>query len=95
MQSYAEKYKPFEIKSFFVPSVSGLEWALYPDDVFSDSNYATYVCDHCNYGASGVVLRVGGNYGQSQFRGAFCLNGGNAASYSNQDVGARLQKLPN
>ena len=84
-----------EIKSFFVPSVSGLEWALYPDDVFSDSNYATYVCDHCVYNASGVVLFVGGCYSQYQNYGAFCLLGHHAASYSGQNVGARLQKLPN
>ena len=84
-----------EIKSFFVPSSSGLEWALYPDETVSNSNYDTYVCDHCNYSASGVVLRVGGVYYQDQSRGAFCLSGNDAASYSFQYIGARLQKLPN
>ena len=84
-----------EIKSFFVPSVSGLEWALYPDDVYSDSNFATYVCDRCSYSASGVVLHVGGYYNQYQSYGAFFLVGYGAASGSNTYVGARLQKLPN
>lgn len=84
-----------EIKSFFVPSASGLEWALYPDDVVSDSNYETYVCDYCDYVASGVVLYVGGNYSQSQYCGAFYLGGSGQASYSYAGIGARLQKLPN
>lgn len=81
------------IKSFFVPNATGLEWALYPDDVVSDSNYETYVCDRCYYYASGAALRVGGSYSQGQFHGAFCLHGdsNNANTFS----GARLQKLPN
>lgn len=83
-----------DIKSFFVPSASGLEWALYPNETISDSNYETYVCDYCNYYASGVVLRVGGNYGQDQYFGAFCLYGSYSASYSSTGIGARLQKLP-
>ena len=83
-----------DIKSFFVPSASGLEWALYPDDVVSDSNYETYICDDCHYYASGVVLRVGGYYSQGQSLGAFYLSGNDAASYSNAYIGARLQKLP-
>jgi hypothetical protein len=84
-----------DIKSFFVPSVSGLEWALYPNDVVADSNYETYVCDHCSYYASGVVLRAGGFYNQSQYHGAFYLVGYYQASSSDANVGARLQKLPN
>ena len=84
-----------EIKSFFVPSTSGLEWALYPNEVTSDSNYATYVCDYCNYNASGVVLYVGGNYNQFQNYGAFFLGGNGQASGSGAGIGARLQKLPN
>ena len=83
-----------DIKSFFVPSASGLEWALYPDDVVSDSNYETYVCDRCGYFASGVVLRVGGNYGQSQGHGAFYLDGNGQASDKYTSIGSRLQKLP-
>lgn len=82
------------IKSFFVPSASGLEWALYPDETISDSNYETYVCDQCNYKASGVVLCVGGYYSQSQNRGAFYLYGSSTATYSYANIGARLQKLP-
>ena len=55
---------------------------------------STYVCDYCNYDSGGVVLRVGGSYGQSQNNGASCLNGNNAASSANAGIGCRLQKLP-
>lgn len=46
--------------------------------------------DYCNYNSSGVVLHVGGNYGQNQNHGAFYLNGNNAASNSNANVGCQL-----
>lgn len=82
------------IKAWNVPSASGLEWALYPSEVVSDSNYATYVCDHCDYDSSGVVLCVGGYYNQYQYRGAFCLSGVNSATHKYSGVGSRLQKLP-
>ena len=53
-----------------------------------------FLDDYCGYVASGVVLHVGGNYGQYQSRGAFCLVGGNAASSAGAGIGCRLQKLP-
>lgn len=84
-----------DIKSFFVPTVTGLEWALYPDETISDSNYSTYVCDRCYYSASGVVLCVGGYCNQNQSHGAFCMVGYYAASSSGASIGSRLQKLPN
>jgi hypothetical protein len=80
------------IKAFNVPSASGLEWALYPSEVSSDTSY---VGDYCNYNSSGVVLNVGGNYGQYQFHGAFYLNGDSSASGTSAFIGSRLQKLPN
>ena len=76
------------------PSTSGFEYALYPATTTADSTYSTYDCDYCYYGASGVVLRVGGNYYQNQNYGAFYLYGNYAASYKNAYVGGRLQKLP-
>lgn len=36
----------------------------------------------------------GGNYGQNQDRGAFCLLGNSAASSQDSYIGCRLQKLP-
>jgi hypothetical protein len=45
--------------------------------------------DNCNYNASGVVLHVGGNYNQNLNHGLFHLNGNNAASNSNGNIGCR------
>lgn len=73
------------------PTADGFEYALYPNAV--SGSEMTYVCDYCNYSASGVVLFVGGYYGQGQVHGAFCLDG-NAASNANASIGCRLQKLP-
>ena len=80
------------ISAWSIPSVSGFEYALYPSAVAGSES--TYVCDYCSYSASGVVLCVGGNYGQNQGHGAFFVGGGNAASGANADIGCRLQKLP-
>lgn len=74
------------------PTADGFEYALYPNAV--SGSETTYVCDYCYYGASGVVLRVGGNYSQNQGHGAFYLYGSNAASGANANIGCRLQKLP-
>ena len=65
---------------------------MYPNAV--SGSESTYVCDYCSYSASVVVLYVGGNYGQDQDRGAFCLYGDYAASDAYADIGCRLQKLP-
>lgn len=74
------------------PTADGFEYALYPNAV--SGSETTYICDYCYYSASGVVLRVGGYYGQLQNYGAFCLGGYYAASYANASIGCRLQKLP-
>ena len=74
------------------PTADGFEYALYPNAV--GGSETTYVCDYCYYNASGVVLCVGGDYGQYQDRGAFYLDGGNAASGAVAGIGCRLQKLP-
>ena len=74
------------------PTADGFEYALYPNAV--SGSETTYVCDYCYYYASGVVLYVGGYYGQSQHFGAFYLVGNNAASVAGASIGCRLQKLP-
>ena len=74
------------------PTADGFEYALYPNAV--SGSETTYVCDYCYYSASGVVLYVGGYYGQSQYRGAFFLYGYSTASYAYTGIGCRLQKLP-
>lgn len=74
------------------PTADGFEYALYPNAV--SGSETTYVCDYCGYSASGVVLDVGGSYGQDQYYGAFYLGGSNAASLAGTSIGCRLQKLP-
>lgn len=74
------------------PTADGFEYALYPNAV--SGSETTYVCDYCDYNASGVVLFVGGSYYQNQYYGAFYLNGDYAASDANAVIGCRLQKLP-
>jgi hypothetical protein len=83
-----------EIKDFFAPSESTLDWAMYSNAVYSDSYYSTYVTDHCNSNGSGVVLYVGGNYDQGQYCGLFYVNGNYYASVSYGYLGARLMYLP-
>ena len=80
------------IKSWNVPTTSGFEYALYPTTVGGSNS--TYTPDLCNYASSGVVLFVGGGYGQSTNLGLFCLHGYHVVSNSFGDVGCRLQKLP-
>ena len=73
-------------------SVSGFDWFYYPSAVAGADGQ--YIPDYCYYNASGVVLRVGGSYGQYPDRGLFYLNGNNAATYKSANVGSRLQYLP-
>ena len=80
------------ISAWTNPTADGFEYALYPNAVAGSES--TFVCDYCGYNASGVVLCVGGNYGQSQNLGAFCLVGNGAASVAVANIGCRLQKLP-
>ena len=80
------------ISAFAKSSATGFDWFIYPSAVAGTES--TYVCDYCYYGASGVVLFVGGSYGQNQGRGLFCLYGNNAASYAGASIGSRLMKLP-
>jgi hypothetical protein len=80
------------ISAWSKSNVSGFDWFMYPSAVAGSDS--TYTPDYCGYNASGVVLYVGGNYGQVQGRGLFCLNGVSAASYSGAGIGSRLQKLP-
>ena len=74
-----------------VSTVSGLEWAIYPSA--ANGSDSTYVADSWNYSASSPCLRCGGNYGQSQNRGLFCVHC-DTASVTSTNFGCRLQKLP-
>ena len=80
------------ISAWSKSNVSGFDWFMYPSAVAGSDS--TYIPDYCNYSASGVVLRVGGDYYQSQNHGLFFLGGSSAASYSYASIGSRLQYLP-
>lgn len=83
-----------DIKAFFEPSATGFEYALYPSETISDSNYTKYVTDDCDFNTSGVVLRVGGYYNNhAQYCGLFCMYGYYSASSSSSYIGSRLMKL--
>lgn len=81
------------ITEWTTPEAEGFEYALYPSNS-SGGGSSTYICDYCYYNASGVVLRVGGSYSQSQSHGLFCSYGSYAASPTATNTGSRLQKLP-
>ena len=74
------------------PTADGFEYALYPNAV--NGSESGPVCDYCYYGSGGVVLFVGGSYGQNQSHGAFYLVGDNGASVADSSIGCRLHKLP-
>lgn len=78
------------ISAWTNPTVSGFEYALYPNAVSGSDS--TYVTDSCYYYASGVVLRVGGDYGRDLGRGLFYLSGNYAASNSYGSIGCRLMR---
>ena len=78
------------ISAFNVPTANGFEYALYTSAISGSEN--TYITDYC--GSGGVVLCVGGYYGQYQDYGLFSLSGGRSASNAGSGVGSRLQKLP-
>ena len=80
------------ISAWSIPTASGFEYALYPSAVAGSDS--TYIPDCCYYSSSGVVLCVGGSYGQDLYRGLFCLAGGGSASGAGSSIGCRLQKLP-
>ena len=82
------------VYTWTAPTATGLEYYLYPASGGSDSTYSTYSCDSCYYNSSGVVLYVGGGYGQVQYFGLFYRVGYYAASGADAGIGCRLQKLP-
>lgn len=76
---------------FAIPTQSGLEWALYP--TASSGSQTTYVPDGWNFYGSVPCLRHGGYYSQYLDYGPFYVYC-NSASYSNSNIGCRLQERP-
>ena len=88
-----------ETKDFFTPSTTStvdydIDWMMYTSDTYSDSNYATYTCDFCQFSSSGVVLFVGGYYYQDQGFGLGQANGSASSSSSLPVLGVRLLRYP-
>ena len=77
--------------AFAVPTISGLEWAIYP--TASAGSTSTYTADGWGFGSSNPCLYFGGAYNQNLNRGLFCVNYSSASSAVG-DIGCRLQKLP-
>lgn len=76
---------------FTIPTQSGLEWALFPSAAAGSTT--NYVPDSWNFGGSYPCLRRGGNYGQNQNHGPFCVDYyGASDAYS--IIGCRLQERP-
>lgn len=74
-----------------VPTQSGFEWALRP--ATTGGSDSTYVPDNWGFGASYPCLRHGGNCGQYQGHGPFCVYY-SGTSNANTSVGCRLQERP-
>ena len=76
---------------FTIPTQSGLEWALFPSAAAGSTT--NYVPDSWSFSGGNPCLCHGGNYGQSQSRGPFCV-GYSGASNASTNVGCRLQERP-
>jgi hypothetical protein len=76
---------------FTIPTVSGLEWALFPSA--ANGSQTTYVPDNWYFNGSDPCLCHGGYYDQGQDHGPFYVSYGRASS-SYGNVGCRLQERP-
>lgn len=76
---------------FTIPTVNGLEWALFPSA--ANGSTTTYVPDNWNFSGSYPCLYHGGYYKQYQNHGPFYVVC-DRASYSDGDIGCRLQERP-
>lgn len=77
--------------AFTVQNISGTFPTFIPSA--ASGSDSTYSCDNWHFSASSPCLYVGGNYGQNQGYGLFCV-GGYAATYAGASIGCRLLKLP-
>jgi len=84
------------ISDYNVPTISGLEWALFPSKVTGAVNYTSYVADSCSLDSSSVVAYTGGGYySQGSSYGLFRIGSGAASTINpNGYIGVRLQYLP-
>lgn len=79
------------IKTWTIPTVSGLEWALIPASTNSSEAY-TY--DGYYYVSTGTVAYIGGPRNAWELHGAFFMYTDFTASSTSTVIGCRLMKLP-
>lgn len=76
---------------FVIPTISGLEWALYP--IAANGSTMSYVPDDWNLILNNPCLVHGGYYVNAQEYGPFCLISVHA-SIAHNKIGFRLQERP-
>lgn len=79
------------IKSWNIPSSSGLEWALIPASI---STSEAYTYDGYYYTSSGTVAYIGGARTSWAVHGPFFLYTDFTASSTSSLISARIMKLP-
>ena len=79
------------IKSWTIPTVSGYEWALIPNEI-TDSE--SYICDGYYYVSTGTVVYIGGARSAWGVHGAFFIYTDFTASSESTVITSRLMKLP-
>lgn len=91
-QSLSNVYKL--VTSWTNYTITGFEYALFPNAVGNNSTYSAYICDRLGADSDGSAVAVGGNYSQDQAVGMFQMYVRIAASTKSAAFGSRLMKLP-
>lgn len=79
------------IKSWTIPTTSGYEWALIPNEVASSESY---IKDGYYYASTGTVAYIGGARSAWDVHGAFFIYTDFTASSTAASISTRLMKLP-
>lgn len=82
------------VTSFSIPQTAGLEWALFPNANLQ-SYEKVYITDGILFNNSGAHIGIIGSARNDFPDGPFRLDFQRVATYVNDAVSARLQKLPN
>lgn len=79
------------IKSWFIPTTPGFEWALFPNAITTEESYTH---DSYYYDSTGTVAYTGGARSAWEVHGAFFIYTDFTASSTAASIGTRLMKLP-
>lgn len=88
---YTNSSNYHRISAYYIPSVNGYEYALFPSTI--GALPSVYVGDCYNCTSSGEIIYVGGNYNKIQANGLFAVRDCNGTITSSA-IGSRLMKLP-